>query len=233
MNKRTLSENNNNAFLRSSTLESNFRVVGMLSPKNTITDFGSRTELGLKNEIYSKGDFKNDTKNDYNLKTMHSKADLGTRHEKFDFNSSKHEKKEYASNGKSGLIKNERNEQIANIQGLRTDLNCNAMRDSDKMNLNNNAFKSQKNLNSNSGTASHNFYSNSGIGFSSNNAIGQNSVANILKTKKLTNMQKEEIWVKKWVDYSNKYGVGYLLSNGCNGVFFNDSTKILMDPEGL
>jgi len=35
--------------------------------------------------------------------------------------------------------------------------------------------------------------------------------------------------VKKWVDYSSKYGLGYLLSNGATGVFFNDSTKILLD----
>lgn len=39
-----------------------------------------------------------------------------------------------------------------------------------------------------------------------------------------------DIWVKKWVDYSSKYGLGYLLSNGQSGAFFNDSTKILLDP---
>lgn len=40
-----------------------------------------------------------------------------------------------------------------------------------------------------------------------------------------------EIYVKKWVDYSSKYGLGYLLSNGGTGVFFNDSTKIVLDPK--
>jgi polo-like kinase 1 len=35
--------------------------------------------------------------------------------------------------------------------------------------------------------------------------------------------------VKKWVDYSNKYGLGYLLSDGSTGVYFNDSTKIILD----
>jgi hypothetical protein len=40
------------------------------------------------------------------------------------------------------------------------------------------------------------------------------------------------IWVKKWVDYSSKYGLGYLLSNLATGVFFNDATKIVMDPSG-
>jgi polo-like kinase 1 len=38
--------------------------------------------------------------------------------------------------------------------------------------------------------------------------------------------------VKKWVDYSSKYGLGYLLSNSSTGVFFNDSTKIVIDPDG-
>lgn len=36
--------------------------------------------------------------------------------------------------------------------------------------------------------------------------------------------------MKQWVDYSSKYGLGYFLSNGSSGVFFNDSTKIVMDP---
>jgi polo-like kinase 1 len=41
-----------------------------------------------------------------------------------------------------------------------------------------------------------------------------------------------EVWVKKWVDYSSKYGLGYLLSNGATGVFFNDSTKVILSPQG-
>jgi len=41
----------------------------------------------------------------------------------------------------------------------------------------------------------------------------------------------DEVYVKKWVDYSSKYGLGYLLSNGCSGVFFNDYTKIVYDPK--
>jgi len=40
-------------------------------------------------------------------------------------------------------------------------------------------------------------------------------------------INKNDIYVKKWVDYSSKYGLGYLLSNGATGVFFNDSTKII------
>ena len=44
-----------------------------------------------------------------------------------------------------------------------------------------------------------------------------------------TTKQKNEIFVRRWVDYSSKYGLGYLLSNGATGVFFNDSTKIILD----
>lgn len=43
---------------------------------------------------------------------------------------------------------------------------------------------------------------------------------------------QSEIHVKKWVDYSTKYGLGYLLSDGCTGVYFNDSTKIIVDRNG-
>nr|P0C8M8.1 RecName: Full=Probable serine/threonine-protein kinase CCRP1; AltName: Full=Cell-cycle related Protein 1 [Zea mays] len=40
-----------------------------------------------------------------------------------------------------------------------------------------------------------------------------------------------EVWVKKWVDYSSKYGMGYNLSNGTTGVFFNDNTKIVFNQK--
>lgn len=42
---------------------------------------------------------------------------------------------------------------------------------------------------------------------------------------------QHEVYVLKWVDYSSKYGLGYLLSNKCSGVFFNDYTKIVFDPK--
>jgi polo-like kinase 1 len=38
---------------------------------------------------------------------------------------------------------------------------------------------------------------------------------------------EDEIWVQKWVDYSDKYGLGYKLSNGLVGVYFNDLTKMV------
>ena len=41
-----------------------------------------------------------------------------------------------------------------------------------------------------------------------------------------------DVSVKKWIDYSSKYGLGYILSNGHVGVYFNDSTKIIYRPNG-
>ena len=38
-------------------------------------------------------------------------------------------------------------------------------------------------------------------------------------------------WVVKHVDYTRKYGFGYLLSNNAVGVYFNDSTKIILSPD--
>lgn len=40
------------------------------------------------------------------------------------------------------------------------------------------------------------------------------------------------VWVTKWVDYSNKYGFGFMLSNDSLGVLFNDTSRILMSPDG-
>ncbi len=36
--------------------------------------------------------------------------------------------------------------------------------------------------------------------------------------------------VTKFVDFSSKYGLGYMLSNGSYGVHFNDATKIVLHP---
>ena len=50
--------------------------------------------------------------------------------------------------------------------------------------------------------------------------------------KEVIQPREAEVWVKKWVDYSTKYGLGYYLSNEATGVFYNDSTKIVLDPNG-
>ena len=40
-----------------------------------------------------------------------------------------------------------------------------------------------------------------------------------------------DIYVKKWVDFSSKYGVGYLLNNGCYGSLFNDKSIIILNQK--
>jgi polo-like kinase 1 len=46
------------------------------------------------------------------------------------------------------------------------------------------------------------------------------------------NTNLSDVSVKKWIDYSSKYGLGYILSDGHIGVYFNDSTKIIYRPNG-
>jgi hypothetical protein len=45
--------------------------------------------------------------------------------------------------------------------------------------------------------------------------------------------EEGEAYIRKWIDYSNKYGVGYTLTNNSCGVYFNDNTKILLHPDNL
>ena len=42
-------------------------------------------------------------------------------------------------------------------------------------------------------------------------------------------IQGPQIYVQKWIDYSSKYGIGYMMSNGAIGVYMNDTTKIIQD----
>ncbi|XP_062820340.1 serine/threonine-protein kinase PLK1 [Anolis carolinensis] len=39
-------------------------------------------------------------------------------------------------------------------------------------------------------------------------------------------------WVSKWVDYSDKYGLGYQLCDNSVGVLFNDSTRLILYQDG-
>lgn len=65
----------------------------------------------------------------------------------------------------------------------------------------------------------------------------------VLKTKPARNQKyldemsdpnaQPMIWVSKWVDYSDKYGFGYQLSDEGVGVMFNDTTKLIMLPNGV
>ncbi len=40
---------------------------------------------------------------------------------------------------------------------------------------------------------------------------------------------ESDVYISQYLDYSSKYGIGFLLNNGSLGVFFNDFTKIVID----
>lgn len=39
------------------------------------------------------------------------------------------------------------------------------------------------------------------------------------------------VFISKWIDYSNKYGLGYQLTNGHVGVYFNDSSSVILSAD--
>lgn len=43
----------------------------------------------------------------------------------------------------------------------------------------------------------------------------------------------DEIFIVSWVDYCNKYGMGYALTDGSVGVHFNDSTTLVLSPDKM
>ncbi|EKX53816.1 hypothetical protein GUITHDRAFT_64205 [Guillardia theta CCMP2712] len=63
-------------------------------------------------------------------------------------------------------------------------------------------------------------------------AFNVQQAAGKLDVPSSTDMPLPSVWVSRWVDYSKKYGLGYKLSNGCSGVFFNDATKMLLALDG-
>ncbi|KAJ3050871.1 Cell cycle serine/threonine-protein kinase cdc5/MSD2, partial [Rhizophlyctis rosea] len=46
-------------------------------------------------------------------------------------------------------------------------------------------------------------------------------------------IQPPDCYITKWIDYSNKYGLGYSLRDGSVGVYFNDSTSIILAADNL
>ncbi|KAJ8518327.1 hypothetical protein ONZ45_g4587 [Pleurotus djamor] len=42
---------------------------------------------------------------------------------------------------------------------------------------------------------------------------------------------EEDVFIVSWVDYCNKYGMGYALTDGTMGVYFNDSTTMVLSPD--
>lgn len=70
-----------------------------------------------------------------------------------------------------------------------------------------------------------------------NSVIRSNSVSSSSSVTLSENKQAlwqpgcPDIFVHRWCDYSQKYGLAYLLSNGLVGVSFNDGSRMLAHPE--
>lgn len=45
------------------------------------------------------------------------------------------------------------------------------------------------------------------------------------------NLPDAKVFIVSWVDYCNKYGMGYALTDGTVGVHFNDSTTLILSPD--
>jgi len=45
--------------------------------------------------------------------------------------------------------------------------------------------------------------------------------------------QFEYEYVKKWVNMSEKFGVGFILNSGIIGILFNDKSKIILSNFGI
>jgi polo-like kinase 1 len=41
----------------------------------------------------------------------------------------------------------------------------------------------------------------------------------------------DEPYIRQWVDFLDKYGIGYILTNDSCGVYFNDHSKLLLHPD--
>ncbi len=58
-----------------------------------------------------------------------------------------------------------------------------------------------------------------------------NQIAEIFSLGKDVNLPHSRVFIVSWVDYCNKYGMGYALTDGTVGVSFNDNTSILLSPD--
>ena len=56
-------------------------------------------------------------------------------------------------------------------------------------------------------------------------------VSNMSPQPKRSSTAKATKWVSRYVDYTSKYGLGFLLNDGSSGVSFNDSTKAVLSPD--
>jgi hypothetical protein len=68
---------------------------------------------------------------------------------------------------------------------------------------------------------------------SSNNIVSPSGTAMMCSpSSSSSSSSKSNLWVVRYIDYTSKYGLGFLFNNGSAGVYFNDSTKIVLSADG-
>lgn len=60
----------------------------------------------------------------------------------------------------------------------------------------------------------------------------RSEVASSNSTARQITNDEATTWVTRYVDYTSKYGLGFLFNDGSAGVYFNDSTKAVLSSDG-
>jgi POLO box duplicated region len=63
-------------------------------------------------------------------------------------------------------------------------------------------------------------------------ALARATISDSLPPLAQQQQQQRPVSVTRYVDYTSKYGIGFLLSDGSAGVYFNDATKMVIAAEG-
>jgi len=49
--------------------------------------------------------------------------------------------------------------------------------------------------------------------------------------ERAVNIEQPRVFITSWVDYTHKYGTAYSLTDGTAGLYFNDSTTMVLSPD--
>lgn len=63
-------------------------------------------------------------------------------------------------------------------------------------------------------------------------SLTRQSITKVSQVRPVSSVYGPRTWVSRYVDYTTKYGLGFLFNDKCSGVYFNDSTKIVLDSKG-
>lgn len=58
----------------------------------------------------------------------------------------------------------------------------------------------------------------------------QDTLVNNMSIAEPESVTAPKVFITAWIDYTHKYGTAYQLTDGSAGVYFNDSTTMIMAP---